>query len=187
MTLGLVTPQDVNFIKDWPSQNEINCNLIDDFAGAQCLTSHPLGLYTPVLSAVTTPPTLGTGSVIQGYYYKIFDQIYTWGHFRLGTGFTAGSGVYTITLPFKVKTLLPISTNLGGTPIIGNGHLWDESSAVAGGRQPVTVQLRTDQTAMFGIRMNSGAAAREVTNAGPIVWAVDDGIKWSARYQRDTS
>ncbi|MFY3741629.1 MAG: hypothetical protein HMLIMOIP_002087 [Candidatus Nitrosomirales archaeon] len=184
MVLALVTPTGPNFIKDWPSQNEVNCDLIDAYAGP-CLISQPLQTYVPVLSATITPPTLGAGNIIQGYYYRIFDQIFTWGHFRYGTGFNAGSGIYTITLPFKVKNLIALDTALANTPIVGNGHVWDESNALAGGRQPVTCQLRTNQILMFGIRMNSGAAAREVSNTIPITWAVDDGLKWFARYQRD--
>lgn len=187
MVLSLVDPLGSNFLKDWPGQNAVNCDQIDDFAGAQCLRTHLLGTYTPILSATTTAPTLGTGNNISGYYYKIFDQIWTWGHFRFGSGFNAGSGVYTITLPFKAKTLIPITVNLGGTPIVGNANIWDDSSSGIGGRQPASVQLRTDQTIMFGIRMNSGALAREVTNTVPFTWAVDDGIKWMARYQRDST
>lgn len=181
-SVSLVTPVGSNFLKDWSGQNAINCDSIDSYAGGQCLTSHPIGTYTPVLSAVTTPPSIGAGT-IGGFYYKIFDQIFTWGFLRLGAGFSAGSGVWTISLPFQASTpFVTPNTALGGGPMIGNGFVWDDSAA--GGRQPVSVQLRTDQTIMFGLRMNSGAAARELTNLAPITWVVDDGIKWSARYRR---
>lgn len=183
MVLSLVTPIGSNFIKDWPAQHSVNADAIDVYAGAQCLTSHPIGSYTPQLTATTTNPTLGGSNDIEGYYYKIFDQIYTWGHFRFGSGFNAGSGTYAITLPFKVKTNIGIVPNIGQTPIVGNGNLWDESSAVAGGRQPLTCQLRTDQTIFFGVRMATGDFG--VSHTGPITWAIDDGIKWFARYQRD--
>jgi hypothetical protein len=186
MTLGLITPVGSNFVKDWVAQNDVNCELIDDFTGAQASLASPLGTYTPVLTAVTTPPTLGTGSAsVGGFYYKIFDQIYCWGFIRFGTGLTAGSGVYSITLPFKAKSLIPASATLGAGPVIGNGYVWDDSAAA--GRQAVSCQLRTNQSIMFGLRMNSGAAAREVTHLAPITWAVDDGIKWAVRYQRDTT
>lgn len=187
MVLSLETPVGANFLRDWVDQNRVNCDAIDEFAGAQCLRSHNLGTYTPVLGASTTAPTLGGTNNIAGYYYKIWDQIYTWGHFRFGTGFAVGSGTYTITLPFKVKTFVPVDSTIRGGIVLGNAHCWDDNSSVAGGRQPLTVHLRTSQSIMFGIRMNSGAGAREVTNAIPITWAVDDGIKWFARYQRDTS
>ena len=179
-------PIGADFIKDFPGVNAVNLDIIDDATGAQALRNTPIGQYTPILSATTTPPTLGTGTNdAKGYYYKIFDLIYTWGYIRFGTGLAAGSGVYTVTLPFKAKFITAPNATLGAGPVVGNGLVWDDNAA--SGRQPVSVQLRTDQTIMFGLRMGSGAAAREVTNLAPITWAVDDGIKWTARYYRDTT
>lgn len=184
MVLSLISPVSSNFIKDWPAQNEVNCDRIDEFAGAQCLTGHPLGLYTPVLSASVTAPTIGTGAgAIQGYYYKIFDQIWVWAYFRFGTGFNAGSGVYSMSLPFTAKTLnIQPNVTMGGGPIVGEGFVWDDSSSPA--RQPVSVQLRTTTTVQFGLRMTSGAVTRDMTNIAPITWAQDDSFKFFARYQR---
>lgn len=182
MVLPLVTPVGANFIKDFPSQNTVNCDLIDNYAGP-CLTSDLLGTYVPVLSAVTTPPTLGGGTAT-GFYYRIFDQVYVWGSIRFGAAMTAGSGVWTISLPFKAKTpTIAPSAVLASGPVVGNGLVWDNSATA--GRQPVSAVLRTNQTLMFGLRMGSGAAAREVTHLAPIPWADQDGIKWSVRYQID--
>src|SRR3954462_14655862 len=103
MVLALQTPTGPSFVKDWPAQNTVNCDLIDGYAGP-CLTTNPLLDYVPVLTASVTDPTLGTGGILVGKYYKIFDQIYVWGEFRFGTGATIGSGVYRISLPFRAKT-----------------------------------------------------------------------------------
>jgi hypothetical protein len=184
MGIDLTSASPSNFLKDFPEQNANNCDAIDSFAGAQCLPTHALGTYTPLLTA-SSNPTLGTGTAdIKGFYYKIFDWIWTWGYFRFGTGFAIGFGDYIITLPFPAKTNLPISANIGRTPVLGSGYLWDESNAAA--RQPLSVQLRSTTEIDFGIRMNSGAADIVVGHNLPITWAIDDGIKWSARYQRQS-
>lgn len=182
MGIDLVSPVSSDFIKDWPFQNGVNCDRIDEYAGSSCLTTHPIGTYTPALTGGSSDPALGAGE-IKGYYYKIFDQIYSWGHFKFGSGFSAGSGDYIISLPFKVKTLIPISANIARTPVIGNALLWDESLATV--RQPLTCQLRSTTTIEFGTRKTTAATNILVSNSYPITWAIDDGIKWMVRYQRD--
>lgn len=180
MTLSLVTPVGSNFIKDWPSQNAINCDLIDEYAGPYAIQS-----YTPVFTGSVANPVLGTGGVLTGKYYRIFDQIFAWGEFKFGTGFNKGSGTYEMTLPFDVHSIIAPSVGSGGGPILGSGHLWDDSSST--GRQPLTVQLRTVNKIMFSFRMDSGMAGRAVDGLdSPITWAIGDGIKWNARYQRAT-
>lgn len=180
MVLSLVNPTGPEFIKDFPFQNEQNCDAIDEFAGP-CLTTHSLNSYTPVLGATTTNPTLGAGTV-RGKYFRIFDQIYVWGEFRFGTGFTAGSGIYTMNLPFPAKTIMGSNVLLGSAPIIGGGTSWDASAST--GRHPLAVYLRTDSLVQFVLRTASGLVARECTNANPVIWEVNDGITWCARYQR---
>lgn len=175
----LVTPNGATFLKDWPAANGVNCDDIDDYAGP-CLRSDALSTYTPNLTGSTADPTLGASGTIKGFYFKIFDQIYTWGEFRFKTGFTAGTGDYIVTLPFAAKTLTAPSTTIGKGPILGAGHLWDASAAAT--RQPLIVQLRTATQIMFGARNN--ASSRQVDNLSLITWAIDDGISWSARYQR---
>lgn len=182
MPLSLVTAVGSNFLKDFPSQNAVNCDAIDAFAGP-CLTSDSLQSYTPILTAVTTNPTLGTAGFIRGFYYQIWDQIWTWGEFRFGTAsINAGSGIYMVTLPFEANTLLGASVSLGAAPVVGNGLVWDNDAA--GGRRPITSNLRTSTQLMFGVPMDLGLANREVQHNSPITWAINDGIIWSAKYQR---
>ena len=183
MVLPLITPTGVNFIKDFPSQNAVNCNLIDAYA-SPCLTSHPLQTYTPILTGDGSNPALGVAGFIRGFYYKIFDQIYTWGEFRFGTsGIGIGSGTWSIDLPFPAKTLLGFTDTFGSSPIVGNGVVRDDS-AVAG-RFPLTCHLRSATRLMWGFRMNSGLANKDVNDTRPITWAINDGITWAARYKRD--
>jgi len=180
MVLSLVTPIGSNFIKDFPSQNAVNCNIIDAYAGPYAIQT-----YTPLLTAVTTNPVLGSTGTITGFYYSIFDQIYTWGEFKFnGTGSNKGAGTYIVTLPFKAKTVFPPSGFSGEGPILGSGMTYQVSSAV--GRQPITVQLQTANTMMFNIKADSGFGSRAVSGTDiPFAWANGDGVKWTARYQRD--
>jgi hypothetical protein len=180
--LPLLTPAGANFLKDFPAQHAVDMDLIDAYTG-QALTSHSLQTYTPLLEGTTGNPVLGTGGLIRGFYYRIFDQIYTWGEFRFGTaGIDVGSGIYTITLPFAANLVNGSSTGFDFSPIIGSGSTYDDSSNA--GRLPLTVHLRGTDKMQFGLRTNSGSANRELRSAGYTTWAVSDGVTWAARYQR---
>lgn len=186
MVLSLETPVGANFIKDWPGQNAVNCNLIDAYAGPS-LTSDPILDYVPILTASTTNPVLGTGGTLVGKYYRIFDQIYTWGEFRFGTGASVGSGIYRVSLPFKAKTLIS-TNNPFDTPLsVGNGIVFQV--ATDANRQPVNVQLGSPDYLVFAVRMGTAGISRGVSHNIPIAWtgapAPADGLMWSARYQID--
>lgn len=184
MGVSLVTTQSSDFIKDFPAQWATNANAIDAYANSS-LTTHGLKSYTPIFTATVSNPVIGTGggAVLRAYYYEIFDQIYTWGEFRFGTsGPTSGSGIWIMSLPFAANTTISPSTVIGAAPIIGEGSVW--CNLTAGNRQPMSVHLRSSTTMMFGGRINAGGASREFTNTFPIAWAVQDGLSWSARYQR---
>jgi hypothetical protein len=182
VTINLLSPLGGNFIKDFPFQNAYNMDLIDAYAGPNSLNTHSLGTYTPQLIGSTTNPnlSLANGGFIRGFYYKIFDQVFTWGEFRFGTtGAVPGSGFYSVTLPFTA------STGIGGNPtaargiIIGNAYTWDAN--VSGGRFPCVVQLKSSTELDFALRM--GQSNEEVSNSTPFVWDNNDGMMWGARYK----
>lgn len=182
MAITLVTPDSSNFLRQFPGQNEVNLDRVDEYAGP-CLTTHPLTAFTPNLSADVTAPTLGVGGTNLGYMYRIFDQLYMWGQFRFGSsGINAGSGLYLLNLPFQVNSVLGASTTMGENPVIGTGTVHDNSSNA--GRMPLTVHLRTTSQLVFGIRMNAGSVNRDLRSAGYITWDVLDGVSWCARVQR---
>ena len=182
---ALVHPEDTNFLKDWPSQNSYNCETIDDYAGP-CLPAHPLQTYTPAWTATTTNPTLGTGAVLRGFYYLIFDQVFTWGEALLGSsGAARGSGIYEISLPFKAKTHVTPGTIANQYTPIGNAQAFKLLDTAE--RQPMVTLLRTTTTMMFGVRMDTSSGLRKATESNPFLFNASDGIMWSARYQRDTS
>lgn len=180
----LITPAGSNFLKNFPAAHSINMDAIDDYAGP-CLTSDGLSTYTPQLFGTTSPPVIGTGgsAVNRAYYYRIFDEIFVWGELRFGTsGASGGTGIWSLALPFTAKTVVGASTNLGSSPVVGIGSIHDDSATA--GRTPLTVHLRTTTQIMFGIKMNSGLGAREVSSSIPFAWQPSDGIQWSARFQR---
>lgn len=186
--LTLQTPVGNNFIKDWPGQNRVNCDRIDAYAGP-CLTSHPIQTYVPSLTASTTNPVLGTGNTLVGLYYLIFDQVFTWGEFRFGTGASVGSGIYAISLPFRAQTTVGQGPSSGFTspPSVGNAIAFDESSDA--GRQPMLTTLRNLDQLAFSVRMGTGGISRGASHNIPFAWtgapAPADGIMWSARYKRE--
>jgi hypothetical protein len=181
MVLSLLNPIGPDFMKDFPGQNSVNLDRIDEYTGPS-LTTHPLQSFTPQLTASNTNPTLGTGGFCVGWSYQIFDQIYMWGQFRFGTGFSNGLGVYIINLPFSLNNILSSSTNLGSSPVIGNASTYDNN--LNAGRLPLTVHLRTSNQLMFGTRINNGLALRELREAGYLVWDVNDGVNWCARAKK---
>lgn len=183
--LSLISPIGSDFMKDFPGQNVVNLDRIDAFANA-CLTNDTMQQYTPGLNATTTDPVLGTGGFIRGLYYVIFDQVYVWAEFGFGTsGFSAGSGTYTMTLPFEMDltNISPTNTTMGSSNVIGNGTAWDNDTTA--GRQPLIVIPRTSTTVHFGNHNNIGAGSgRAVDHTGPVTWAASDGITWCGRYKR---
>lgn len=61
--------------------------------------------WTPVLTAATTNPTLGSGSVQDGGYVQIGKLVTAWFHIQFGSsGISAGSGDYRISLPVTGAT-----------------------------------------------------------------------------------
>jgi len=182
MTLPLITPIGSNFLKDWPAQNAVNCNTFDAAAGA-CLTNHPLGTYTPIWTASTTNPTLGTNPVQIGYYYLVFDMVYVYAEMRLGTGSTRGSGVYIMSLPFKAKSFV---AGVGYNPV-GNAQIYNPANI--GWRQPIltTINSATLTTVSFNHRFDWSTTNKQITESIPWPFGDGDGIAWSARYQRNTA
>lgn len=78
----------------WAAQNGSNCDKIDGLFRA---STHS---WTPTWTA-SSNPTLGTGGFIEGKYLRLFPRLVI-GFFRIfagTTGFSAGSGSYSISVP----------------------------------------------------------------------------------------
>lgn len=181
--LNLQTPIGSNFLKDFPQQNAVNCELEDAYAGP-CLITDPIQTYTPQLTASVTNPVQGAGGTLFGRYYRIFDQIVTWGEFRFGaSGFNVGSGIYRISLPFPAKSLVASGNPYSTYIPVGIGVTFQVASV--SGRMPLVVNLGSPDFLVFTLKQAAGS--REMTNAFPYVpvtGSPGDGFMWSARYQR---
>lgn len=122
--------------------------------------------FVPQLTATTTNPTLGTGATQTGHYRRFGDWVDGFALFIFGTGATAGSGEYRVSLP--IASNAPQHTPLGGVWIFDNSAT---SFLVA---------------ACSTITSNSGRiiveAGSAVTNALPWTWAVTDHILYRFAY-----
>lgn len=124
--------------------------------------------YTPVLTAVTTNPTLGAGSSASGRFCKLGTLGIIQASFSFGTGAAAGSGTYRISLPSAIKFRVG-ALNTGGPA--GSVFVYDSSSGIHR-----TGIVRPDLTnGVLNIVADSGATAM-VSNSIPWVWADNDQI-----------
>ena len=144
-------------------------------------------VYTPVLEAGTTDPTLGTGSTQIGRYYV--EPISGWvrgqAKIRFGTtGTDAGSGIYLISLPTEIN---PFTTNqlLGFADVIGWGVVRDDSSAVTGPRLVVlhywSASGSSDGTGQAYMAICDGTND-VVQHNRPFSWAASDAISVQFAY-----
>lgn len=132
--------------------------------------------YTPQLTATTTNPTLGSGSVQQGTYYRVGKLVAVHVFIKFGTsGVSAGSGTYEVSLPVSMD-LTNITTLAvpAGASAVGSGHIRDDSAS--GGNNDLMAGARSSTT----VRMH--ANGQNVGDATPIVWAASDSIALMLSY-----
>lgn len=130
------------------------------------------GTYTPVLTASTTNPTMGTGATAEGRY-TIFGG--KWcivrGTIQFGTsGAAAGTGQYLISLPFNTSASIT-----PGVANVGSSYMRDNSvPAIVQGICYAAANVGT-----FSLVANNVT----VTAAAPWTWANQDYISWTMAYE----
>lgn len=130
--------------------------------------------WTPVLTAVTTNPTLGTGSEAYGRYTQHGKLVVARGHIKFGTsGTNAGSGAYRISLP------VPAASPAGSVGVYGHGYLYDDS---AGTLKQHTLGFVTTTTMQFVIDGTAGSTS-PVDNTVPWAWGASDYLLFSMEYE----
>lgn len=157
------------------------------FDAFQILTADQLnvldatGTYTPTLTATTTNPTLGTGSLQDGWFHRVGQFIQGGAIFQFGTtGADAGSGNYQISLPFPVSSLLTgngwgLASNLGVGALRDNSDLsttWDHGGVYLRSPDPPIVEILINNTGIVGAN-------------NPWIWAASDAISISFVYLAD--
>lgn len=134
--IGLAKPDKNEIAKNWTGNG---FDLIEDnnvIIAAQA--EIPINTYTPILTAQTTPPNVGAGS-IKGQWQDIQGIIF--GGFTidlLDPGVFAGVGEWAISLPVVMDNVYHqmgggINSVPGALDIIGEGYLYDLSSTNASG------------------------------------------------------
>ncbi len=111
--LSLIKPDTNEYIKEnlptflgWAKHNSDNCDRIDSLFRASTTT------YSPTWSAVTTPPTLGSGGSVTGKILRLWPRMVI-AYFQIftgGAGFSAGSGTYSLSLPTGFASEFPSFT-----------------------------------------------------------------------------
>lgn len=142
--------------------------------------NQPETSYTPALTATTTSPTLGSGSVVAGRYYQdpITGMVDVNIRITFGTsGTNAGSGTYLVSLPIAIDRLTT-GTTLGTGDVVGSGMIRDDSAVATGSRQ-VTCYSSSTTTVTMGLGDGTSSA---VASAAPFAWAASDSISLCLRY-----
>ncbi len=120
--------------------------------------------YTPALTASVTSPTLGTGSAVSGYYWRVGNLIVGWAQVDFGTsGTNAGNGTYRVSLPVTA------SASLGALVSIGSGRIVDNDGA-----DTYLVDAVIAATTYMTLRFDSQTTLGIVTHAVPFAWAASD-------------
>lgn len=110
--------------------------------------------YSPALTATTTNPTLGN-STLAGQYVRIGDLVYFRIQLTIGSTFTAGTGVYLLSLP--------VASAVGANFAIGSGFILNSAL-----RKPVVPSSESTTT----VRMIRCSNETAVDNTGPgAAWA----------------
>lgn len=130
--------------------------------------------WTPTLDAITTAPTLGSGSSTSGYYLKIGRLVIAWGIIQFGSsGAAAGSGEYLVSLP--------VTSSTDGTAlaqIMGLVHLLD-----SGTNNHIGAATLHDSSRF---RMYVDNSANRVSNSVPFTWTNNDRIAFVIAYFAST-
>lgn len=127
--------------------------------------------YTPVLTASSVNPTMGSGSSAFGRYMRIGNFVVVWGQVVFGTsGVAAGTGDYRISLP--------VTAVLDVTPRVGMVILNDNSSGAAFSLGAAVI-VNGQETYFYMQRHGSSS----FIGAGvPWTWAASDDIAFVIAY-----
>jgi hypothetical protein len=142
---------------------------LGDFSAGDVLTAADLNAigtwtdYTPALTA-STDPTLGTGSITYGRYVQLNDLVIGTAYFVFGSGASAGSGNYNVSLPVAAIT--------GDVNIIA-GHCWVYDSSVSTARNAI-LQPTTSTTTLMLLTDNPSFV---VASTVPFTFTTNDQIR----------
>lgn len=133
------------------------------------------GVWTPVLSASVTPPTMGSGAVLVGSYHRSGREVTVDFDITFGSsGVVAGSGTYRLQgFPYPIGAIAAAQGGEGSIRIV------DSSGAVA---QMVLPRLENSTQVLLS---NTAQPTALVTNAVPWTWAAGDSLRGQFTYLAD--
>lgn len=127
--------------------------------------------YTPVLTAVTTNPTLGAGSAQVGRYLQLGKLVAFSARIVFGAAPNAGNGNYELSLPVAMAAGWPTSLMAGHANYADASASTRRSGVVIQGATTSKVWLLYDDATAF------------VSNALPWAWAQSDIIYVAGCYE----
>lgn len=127
------------------------------------LIGYKRNTYTPVLTAVTVNPTLGTGSTQEGFFYRLGKIILVWWHIKFGSaGAAAGTGSYRISVPVTGETMFDYA-------LIGPAQIYDNSAD-----DNRVCFAEWAGTSRANIELIYGGISSVVDNDEPWIWSNND-------------
>lgn len=185
--IGLAKPSNTEVAKNWVQLAELSD---DNNTVISAETNKPLTAYSPVLTATTTPPTVGGGNV-QGWYQDWMGFVTANFVIRfLDPGITAGNGEYGISLPFPVSPTshtvgTALTNNPGSFSILGEGHIMAAGSINNSGSFAIdAVTIAGVSYARILTESHPGKTSRMFRNAMPFTVVNNDRITGTVFYKR---
>lgn len=133
--------------------------------------------WTPVVTASSVNPTLGTGSVAAGRYAQVGKTVHATAFVQFGTsGVAAGTGTYAFSLPVTIDT----SANRNG--VVGMAYFQDSSTTFTG--LGIVLAGASSGTAVIQYQPNNNTTGLATTlgAAAPWAWAASDTIRFNLTY-----
>lgn len=140
----------------WRLVNDSNSGVIAGYVGATDWVS-----YTPILTAATTNPTIGNGTIKGRWKYLDRKTVCLYIHISFGSTSTYGSGAWMISLPSNITSANTHMQLLNGS-IMDNGTDW---KLAAGRINPATAVINI---------IPEGSS--DVYNTSPMTWASGDAL-----------
>ncbi len=152
----------------WEDMQELATDIDTDMAAQLSAWTS----YTPVLTAASVNPVLGSGSVQHGRYKQIGKTVHCEGYILFGSsGASFGTGTWSVSLPVA-------SANQTNASWIGTTYLRDTSGGSNGHYMGNGIIAANSSVMALG---SNGSAL--VASIIPFTWAVTDYIRWSATYE----
>ncbi|GAA4627261.1 hypothetical protein [Cellulomonas oligotrophica] len=166
LNLGLPYPSgpDANDVPYWM---QAQAEALDTLLGAAWQS------YTPVLTATTTDPSLGSGTnyVQVGRVLKVGRHVQYRGSLRFGaSGAVGGAGTYRVSLPYPPR--------LGSILLGGVGAVVDNSAGDYYGCAWLLQNVEYMEGRVFG----SGT----LTATSPFTFTTNDWLNWNITYETDS-